>query len=333
VHSQTKVLVTGATGFIGGNLVKALVDSGYRTRVLLRPASNTRNIVGLDVEKAYGDLRDRSSLERALDGCDGLFHVAAAYTFWAPDPKDVYETNVRGTENLLTAALAKGIQKVVYTSTESVIGIDGNGGLGTEELTADPRELAGDYRKSKYQAEQVALRLSRAGLPLVVVNPTAPVGPGDLKPTPTGQFIVDFLNGRMPAYVNTGLNLVYVGDVARGHVLAMEKGHLGERYILGNRNLTFKEILGLLEKITGLKAPQRRIPVWFALGIAYLDEFVVAKARKRPPRIPVAAVRSACTYRYFDCSKAIRELGLPQTPVEEALEKAVRWFRENGYAK
>jgi len=327
-----KALVTGATGFIGGNLVRELVNQGYQVKTLVRKESDRRNIEGLNVEIALGDLRDKASLASALEGCDVLFHVAACYTFWTPDPKAVYEANVGGTENMLAAALAKGIEKVVYTSTESTIGIAKNGSLGTEELEVNPGHLAGHYKKSKYMAEKLALKMYDEGLPLVVVNPTTPVGPLDLKPTPTGQFIVDFLNGKMPAYVNTGLNLVDVQDVAKGHVLALERGQIRERYILGNRNLTFKEILNILERITGIKAPKFKIPIWIALGAGYADELVSGKILGRRPRIPVAGVKTARKFRHFDCSKAIDELGLPQTPVEEALEKAVKWFRQNGYA-
>ena len=326
-----KALVTGATGFIGGNLVRELLKQGYRVRSLVRRGSNQQNIRDLDIEVFFGDLRNRASLDEALAGCDVLFHVAASYTFWAPDPKVIYDTNVHGTENILTAALAKGIKKVVYTSTESTIGISQNGDLGTEEAEASPGELPGHYKKSKYMAERLALRICHDGLPLVVVNPTVPVGPLDIKPTPTGQLIVNFLNRRMPACVNTGLNVVDVEDVAKGHILALEKGRVGERYILGNKNLTFREILNTLERITGIKAPNLCIPLWLALGAAYTDEFVSGKVLKRHPRIPVAAVKAACKFRHFDCSKAVGELGIPQTPVEEALEKARQWFRQNGY--
>lgn len=327
-----KALVTGATGFIGSNLVRELLSQGYQVRALVRPESNRKNLDQLAVEPAFGDLRDRGSLERALEGCDVLFHLAAAYSFWTPDPRQVYDVNVSGTDLLLSAALAKGIQKVVYTSTESTIGIPSKGVLGTEERVSHPSHLSGHYKRSKLQAEQVALRACSGGLPLVVVNPTTPVGPGDVKPTPTGQIIVDFLNRRMPAYVNTGLNLVDVRDVARGHLLALEKGRIGERYLLGNRNLTLKEILEALAKITGLPAPRVRLPLWLALGAAQVDEFVARKVTGKPPRIPVAAVKTAGHFRHFDCSKAVKELGLPQTPVEGALENAVRWFRANGYA-
>ena len=327
-----RALVTGATGFIGSNVTLALLRHGYAVRALVREGSDRRNLTGLDVELAVGDLRERASLERALTGCDYLFHVAAAYTFWAPRPEVIYETNVRGTENVLAAAWTAGIKKVVYTSSESTVGIAHDGGVGTEEAFAHPDHLVGEYKRSKYEAERLALRIAEEGLPLVVVNPTTPVGPRDVKPTPTGQIVVDFLRRRMPAYVNTGLNLVDVEDVAEGHVLALEKGRPGERYILGHRNLTLKEILGLLAQVTGLPAPRVRLPLWVALGAAYVSQFAADRVTGRPPRIPVAAVKVARHFRYFDCSKAIRELDLPQTPVEEALAKAVHWFRENGYA-
>jgi dihydroflavonol-4-reductase len=327
-----KALVTGATGFIGGNLVRQLIAQGYEVKALVREGSSRRNIDGLDIDIATGDLRDRPSLDRALDGCDVLFHVAAMYTFWTPDPKVIYDVNVQGTENILAAARSKGIRKVVYTSTESTIGI-ASGNLGTEEMETNINKAPGDYKKSKCLAERLALEMCREGLPLVVVNPTTPVGPYDVKPTPTGQIIVNFLNGRMPACVNTGLNIVDVEDVAKGHILALEKGRTGERYILGNKNLTLREILNTLEKITGVRATRMNIPLWVALGAACADEFISGKVLKRYPRIPISAVKAARKFRHFDCSKAVRELGFPQTPVEESFEKAVRWFRQNGYAK
>lgn len=328
---QVKALVTGATGFIGGNLVHELLRQGYQVRALVRKESNRRNIEGLDIEVAIGDLRDRASLDQALEGCDVLFHAAACYTFWAPDAKVIYEINVQGTQNILAAALSKGIKKVVYTSSESTIGAVGNGCLACEETEIDPRELRGHYQRSKCMAEKLAFSLCQEGLPLVVVNPTVPIGPRDIKPTPTGQIVVDFLNRKMPGYVNTGLNIVDVEDVAKGHILALEKGQIGKRYILGNQNLTLREVLGILEKVSGVKAPRLRLPLWLASGAAYTDEFVSGKILGRRPRIPVEGVKAACKFRYFDCSKAINELGFPQTPVAEAFEKAIRWFRLHGY--
>ncbi|MBI4285989.1 MAG: NAD-dependent epimerase/dehydratase family protein [Chloroflexi bacterium] len=325
-----KALVTGATGFIGGNLVRELLKQGYRVRALVRRESNRRNVEGLALEVAIGDLRDRASLEAALEGCDVLFHVAAAYTFWSPEPASIYETNVKGTENILLAARNKGIKKIIYTSTESTIGTV-NGCPGNEAVPTSLDRLPGHYKRSKYLAEKLAMQMCQEGLPLVVVNPTMPIGPWDVKPTPTGRVIVDFLSGRMPACVNTGLNVVAVEDVARGHILALEKGQTGERYILGNRNLTLREIFAILERTTGVRAPRFDIPLWLASGAAYIDGFVSGKVLRRPPRVPLEAVRAACKFRHFDCSKAVRELGFSPTPVEEAFDRAVRWFRQNGY--
>jgi dihydroflavonol-4-reductase len=327
-----RALVTGATGFIGGNLARELLDFGYEVRVLVRDGSDLRALQGLNPEIARGDLLDSASLERALDGCDVLFHAAAAYTLWTPNPETVYDVNVGGTVRLLTAAKALAIRRVVFTSSESTVAVVANGRPGGEEGTTRLADLAGHYKRSKLMAEEAALRFCHEGLPVVVVNPTTPVGAGDVKPTPTGQFILDFINGRMPAYVDTGLNLVDVADVARGHRLAMERGRVGERYLLGNRNVTFREILSLLAGITGRPAPNRRVPLGLALVAAHVNELISRRITGRPPRIPLAGVKTARKYRHFDCSKSIRELGMPQTPVDEALTRAVLWFRENGYA-
>ncbi len=328
-----KALVTGATGFIGSNVVRALLQRGYEVRVLVRESSNRANLAGLDLEPVIGDVLDRASVARAVEGCDGILHVAAAYALWTPDPQLVYDTNVEGTVNVLSAARAAGVEKVVYTSTESTIGISENGCLGNEAMFVEPSELAGHYKRSKYLAEQTALRMAGEGLPVVVVNPTTPVGPGDIRPTPTGQIVVDFVNGRMPAYANTGLNLVDVEDVAMGHVLALEKGRPGERYILGHENLTLREIFAALARVTGRPAPRLRIPLWLALGAAYASEFAARRLTGGPPRIPVTAVKVARHFRFFDCTRAVRELGMPQTPIDVALDKAVRWFREHGYVR
>jgi dihydroflavonol-4-reductase len=329
-----KALVTGGTGFIGANIVRELLKQEFDVRVLLRKDSDRRNIEGLSVVECCGDLRDSTSLDNALDGCDVLFHTAASYALWSANPQEVYESNVKGTENILRAAMRTNIKKVIYTSTESTIGIPHHGIPGNEEMTSLPDELSGDYKKSKLMAEKLALKMYRdEGLPLVVVNPTLPIGAYDIKPTPTGQLIVDFLNHKMPAYVDSGLNAVDVQDVALGHVLAYEKGRIGERYILGNKNVTFREILVMLEGITGIEAPKVKFPFWFALGAAYVDEFVSGKVLKKHPRVPLAGVKTARKIRYFDCSRAVIELGMPQTPVETALETAVNWFREKGYAR
>jgi len=327
-----KALVTGATGFIGGNLTRELLEEGFQVRALVRRESDKRNIEGLDIEMVTGDLLDVASLKNALKGCEVLFHCAALYTLWARDRQALYSTNVGGTRNILNAALEKGVKRVVYTSTASTIGLSKGGVPSTEEVEPSPQDLIGHYKRSKYIAELEALKLCRAGLPLVVVNPTAPVGPGDVKPTPTGQIILDFLKGKMPAYLDTGLNLIHVKDVARGHILALEKGRVGERYILGNTNMSFKAVLDTLAEITGRSSPRIRVPYLVALGFAYVDE-LSATILGRSPRAPITGVRMAKKPMYFDATKAVRELGLPQTPVREALKEAVDWFYEQERVK
>jgi dihydroflavonol-4-reductase len=328
-----KVLVTGATGFIGGNLARELVRQSYQVRAMVRKGSHVQHLKELKLEYAEGDLLDKASLEKALEGCEALFHAAALYTFWSPDPELIYQTNLQGTENILTAAKAKGIRKVVYTSSESVVGTGQPGCLGNENIQNSLENIPGAYKKSKFLAEKMAFRMSQEGLPVVIVNPTTPIGAYDVKPTPTGKIITDYLNHKMFACVNTGLNVIDVEDVARGHILALKKGRSGQRYLLGNRNLTLREILAILEKISGIKAPRFNIPLWVALSAGYADEFIEGKVLRRYPRIPVSAVRASSHFRHFDCSKAVQELGLPQTPVEASFEKAVKWFRENGYVK
>ena len=326
-----KVLVTGATGFIGGNLARQLVRQGYHVRALVRKGGNLKALEGVDLETVQGDLLDRPSLERALDGCEALFHVAALYTFWSRDPQLIYRTNVQGTENILAAAKTKGIPKIVYTSSESVVGIDQGCTTGNEAMQNRVDHIPSDYKKSKFKAEQLVREKCRQGMPVVIVNPTTPIGAYDVKPTPTGKIVVDYLKGKMFACVNTGLNVVDVEDVANGHILALEKGRIGERYLLGNRNLTLREIMAILEKMTGVKAPRFDIPIWAALGAGYADELIEGKILRRPPRIPVSAVKASQHFRHFDCSKAVLELGLPQTPIEQSFAKSVAWFKQNGY--
>jgi dihydroflavonol-4-reductase len=327
-----KALVTGATGFVGAAVARALNATGTEVRVLTRRDSDLRNLGGLKLEQAYGDLRDRDSLRRALSGCQQLYHVAAHYALWAKDPSVFYEVNVAGTRTLLEAARDLGIERIVYTSTIGAIGLPIGGGLGTEETPVSLSHMAGDYKRSKYLAEQEVLKLAHAGLPVVIVNPSAPVGQGDIKPTPTGQMIVDFMKGRMWAYIETGMNLVDVDDVAVGHLRAMERGRIGERYILGNQNLSLREIFQTLSKLTGVTAPRIKLSWQAILPLAHLNRWIADYLTHRPPRIPLEGVRMAKYRMHYDCSKAIRELGLPQTPVEVALEKAVRWFRAHGYA-
>lgn len=327
-----KVLVTGATGFIGGAVARALEAAGTEVRVLVRRDSDLRNLQGLKAEHVHGDLRDRDSLRRALTGCRRLYHVAAHYALWAKDPAVFYDINVTGTRALLETARDTGIERIVYTSTIGAIGLPAAGGMGTEDTPAVPAQMAGDYKRSKYLAEQAVLALAREGLPVVIVNPSAPVGAGDIKPTPTGQMIVDFMKGRMWAYIETGMNLIDVDDVAAGHLLAMERGRLGERYILGHHNLSLREIFGILSRLTGIRAPRIKLPREAILPLAHANRWLADYVTHRPPRIPLEGVRMAKYCMHYDCGKAVRELGLPQTPVDVALEKAVRWFRAHGYA-
>ncbi len=325
-----KVLVTGATGFIGGNLARRLVAQGHQVKALVRPGGNTLTIDSTGVEVVPGDILDADSVDRGLQGCQWVFHCAAAYTFWSKNPGDIYRTNVEGTAVVLEAAKRAGVERVVYTSTVATIGLPA-AGLGNECTEMQSAQLVGNYKKSKYQAEQIALEKAGQGLPLVVVNPTATVGPWDVKPTPTGRIVLDYLRGRMPAYVDTGLNLVDVADVAEGHILAAEKGRVGQRYVLGQRNLTLKAIFELLEGVTGRRAPRTKIPRWLALGAGYFDQLVEGQLLGREPRIPLEGLSAAKKPMYVSCEKAIHELGLPQTPVEQALAEAVAWFENHGY--
>ncbi len=325
-----KALLTGATGFIGGHLLAALLEDGAEVRCLLRPTSPRRNLEGRPVEAVEGDLRDRDSLARALDGCETLFHCAADYRLWAPRPEELYASNVEGTRNVLAAARAAGVRRVVYTSSVGALGLEPDGRPADEKTPVSLADMVGHYKRSKYLAERVAVEWAERGLPVVIVNPSAPVGDGDLKPTATGQMILDFLQRRVPVYVDTGLNLVDVRDVARGHLLAAERGRVGERYILGCRNMTLQEIYAALAALTGLPAPRRRVPHWLPLAAGALDTGL-SRLTGRPPRVPLEAVKLARHRMFFDAAKAVRELGLPQTPVEEPLERAVRWFRANGY--
>lgn len=327
-----KALVTGGTGFIGANLVRALLKRGYRVRVLVRPSSDRRNLEGLEVELAVGDLRDPGSLARALEGCSLLFHVGALYSFWVRPRSLIYETNVEGTRNALQAALERGVERVVYTSSVAALGLPRGKEPADETTPVEPGAIIGDYKRSKYLAEQVALEFAARGLPVVIVNPTLPVGPYDIKPTPSGRIIVDFLNRRMPAYMETGMNIVDVEDVALGHLLAAEKGKVGERYILGGENLTMKELLALLGEITGLPAPKVRLPYYPILGLSYLNAAFCALTGS-VPRMTPETIRMTRHYMFYNPSKAVRELGFPQTPAREALRKAVEWFRANGYVR
>ena len=326
---MTKTLVTGGTGFLGRAVAMELLAAGREVRVLARQPDHPA-LVGLKVEVARGDLRDPVSLATTVRGCQRVFHVAADYRLWVPDPGAMYAVNVQGTKDLLAAAAEAGVTRMVYTSTVGTLGNPGDGTPGTEETPVGLADMVGHYKRSKFLAEQAVLEVARQGFPVVLVHPSAPVGPWDSRPTPTGQMIVDFLKGRMPAYLETGLNLVHVRDVAQGHLLAEEKGRGGEKYILGNQNLSLSEIFQVLANITGLSAPRVRLPYRPILALSYLDEFWATYVSHKPPRMPVAAVKMAKKFMYFDSGKAVRELGLPQTPVRQALEDAVAWFQEQG---
>ena len=325
-----KILVTGATGFIGGNLARELWHKDYQVRALVRPGSNTLTIEDTGIEQVSGDILCAESVRRAITGCQAVFHCAATYTFWARNTQDIYRTNVAGTRLVLEEARRSGVEKVVYTSTVATVGLK-PGGLGSEDVPVNPGHLIGTYKKSKLQAEQVALKMAAEGLPVVVVNPTAPFGPWDVKPTPTGRVVLDFLRGKIPAYVGTGLNLVDVADVVAGHILAMEHGVSGQRYLLGNRNLSLKQIFKLLEELTGRPAPKLRLPFWVAMGAGYIDQAWEGMLLHREPKIPLEGLKVSKTPMYVSCQKAVTELGLPQSPVEGALEKAIRWFTDYGY--
>jgi dihydroflavonol-4-reductase len=330
VTHSGKTLVTGGSGFVGRAVVMELLAAGREVRVLARNPDHPA-LAGLAVEVARGDLRDPESLQRALTDCTRLFHVAADYRLWVPDPATMYAVNVDGTRQVLAAAAARGLERVVYTSTVGTLGNPGDGTPGKEDTPVSLQEMVGHYKRSKFLAEQVALDFARQGLPLVVVNPSTPVGPWDSRPTPTGQMIVDFLKRRMPAYLETGLNLIHVRDVARGHLLAEEKGGVGEKYILGHDNLSLSQIFQVLADLTGLPAPKVKLPYWPILGMAYVDEFFATHIRRGPPRMPVAAIRMAKKYMYFDNRKAVQYLGLTVTPIRPALAEAVAWFWEHGY--
>jgi len=325
-HPVKPTLVTGATGFVGWHVARNLEECGHHIRALVRPASRLRE---LDVETATGDLRDAASLERAVNGCGSVFHVAADYRLWVREPQEMYDSNVEGTRNLLEAARTAGVERVVYTSTVGCIGVP-EGGAGDEDMPVRLEDMVGAYKRSKFLAEQIALEYARLGLPVVIVNPTAPIGDHDFKPTPTGRIIVDFVRGAMPAFLDTGLNLVDVRDVAEGHRLACERGRRGERYILGCENLTLEQILRRLAGVSGRRAPATRIPyaVAWAAGAA---STAWARLTSGEPRVPLDAVRMARKKMFVTHRKASVELGFAPSGVDGALARAVEWFRRNGY--
>jgi len=322
-------LVTGAAGFLGSHITRQLVARGDEVRVLMRPSSTNRAIADLSLEYVTGDLRDPASLDRAMNGVKRVFHVAADYRLWAKRKQDIYDSNVGGTKNLLDAAKRAGVEQLIYTSTVATIAVD-RPQHPNEFTDAKLEEMIGHYKRSKWLAEKEALDAAKSGLPVIVAMPTTPVGPWDWKPTPTGKIILDFLNGKMPGYVETGLNFVGVEECAAGHLLIAEKGKVGERYLLGGENLTLKQMLDALSKITGLPAPKLKIPHGLALGVAYAST-VFSRLIGREPGIPVEGVKIARHMMFVDCSRAQRELGFKAGPVAAALERAVRWYEANGY--
>lgn len=326
-----KVFVTGATGFLGSHVARVLANQGADLRLLVRSTSNLRNLEGLKAETAIGDLRDPASIEKAISGCDTVFHVAADYRLWVRDPDEMYRSNVEGTRAILEAARKNGVKRIVSTSSVATIGFTRNGHPADEDSPVSLADMIGHYKRSKFMAEQVALAAGRSGLHLVTVNPTTPVGEQDVKPTPTGRIVVDFLKRKFPAYVETGLNLVDVKECARGHVAALEKGKSGERYILGGEDLTLKQILDKLSAITGLPSPTVKLPYAFAFAAGVVDEAITGHLLRREPRATVDTVRMGRKKMFASSAKAERELGWKIVPVDGALRRAADWFRANGY--
>ena len=327
-----KAFITGATGFLGTHVARVLAEQGAGLRLLVRPTSNLKNLEGLPAETAMGDLRDAASLEKAMSGCEVVFHVAADYRLWVQDPAEMYRSNVEGTRTILESARKNGVRCVVYTSSVATIGFTGNGHPADEDSPVALADMIGHYKRSKFMAEQVALEAGRAGMRVVTVNPTTPVGEQDIKPTPTGRIVVDFLKGKFPAYVETGLNLVDVRECALGHVKALEKGKSGERYILGGENLTLKQILDKLGAISGLPSPKLKLPYFVAYAAGLVDQTVSGRLLDREPRATVETVRMGKKKMWASSGKAERELGWKILPADNALRRAVEWFRANAYA-
>jgi dihydroflavonol-4-reductase len=326
------VFVTGATGFVGSHVASALAERGADLRLLVRENSDLRNIGSLKADRVIGDLRDPASIEKAVAGCEIVFHVAADYRLWVRDPEQMYRANVEGTRTILESARNNRVRRVVYTSSVATMGFAANGNPANEDSPVALEGMIGPYKRSKFMAEQLAIEAGRNGMDVVVVNPTTPVGEQDIKPTPTGRIIVDFLKRKFPAYVDTGLNLVDVKTCAEGHLAALDKGRSGERYILGGENLTLKQILDKLGAITGLPSPKVRVPYAVALAAGVVDEVITARIRGKEPRATVDAVRMSRKKMFVSSEKAQRELGWDTVPVDDALRRAVEWFRTNGYA-
>lgn len=327
-----KIMITGATGFVGSAVARKLAADNHKIKALIRRTSRLDNLAGLPVDTVTGDLQDIDSLRKALDGCEALFHVAADYRLWVPNPEEIYNVNVRGTENLMKAALEAGVSRIVYTSSVATLGLTPDGSPSDEDYPVGFEDMIGHYKKSKFMAEELVLKMVKDdALPAVIVNPSTPVGPGDIKPTPTGKMILEAALGKMPAYVDTGLNLVHVDDVATGHLLAMERGRVGEKYILGAENRTLKEILYEIAEITGEKPPFMSLPHNIVMPIAFISELLAKITGKGEPLATVDGVKLAKKKMFFSIKKAKAELGYSPGPVRKALEDAISWFRENGY--
>lgn len=327
-----KVFITGATGFVGAHVARQLAGQGAELRALVRPTSNLANLQGIDAEMVVGDLLQPEGLRSAIRGCAALMHVAADYRLWAPDPKSMYAANVEGTRALLRIAREEGVPRCVYTSSVATMGFKADGTIVDEATPVSIHDMIGHYKRSKFLAEQVAIEAARAGQQVMILNPTTPIGAQDVKPTPTGRIIVDFLNRKFPAYVDTGLNLVDVVEVARAHCAALEQGSAGERYILGGENLTLKQILDKMSAITGLPSPTMRVPHAVAMTFAFFDECITGRIRGHEPRATVEAVRMGKKKMFASSAKAQRELGFRVVSVYEALRSAIDWFRAHGYA-
>jgi len=327
-----KAFVTGATGFLGAHVARVLAEQGADLRLLVRSTSDVRNIEGLKADRVIGDLRSAPSLEKAVSGCDVIFHVAADYRLWVKDPERMYRSNVEGTRSLLEAARKNGVRRVVYTSSVATMGFTSNGTVADEDSPVSLADMIGHYKRSKFMAEQVAIEAGRSGQEVVIVNPSTPMGEMDIKPTPTGRIVVDFLKKKFPAYVDTGLNLVDATECARGHILALEKGRRGERYILGGENLTLKQILDKLAAITGLPSPRVKVPYFMALATGVVDEMVTGRLRGKEPRATIDAVRMGRKKMFVSSARAERELGWSIVPVDGALRRAAAWFQAKGYA-